>query len=369
MNKENPELRLASNATPSIPRWSFLCVGAGAIGAYIGGSLLLTGQRVVFLVRPATAERLRSFGLRLNLKEAFHEIRSLEIATTLEEALTLGPYDMGIIAVKAFDVPNLAQSLAPYRAALPPVICLQNGVESESILAEALGWEKIIPASLTSAVSRTAGNDIALERLRGLAIAGEHKRIPPLIAILNAAGLKARYLEDPQAMKWSKLLTNLLLNASSAILNMSPAEILAHPGLYVMELKQIREALAIMRAQKIPLINLPGAPVRWMIMAMERLPTFLSRPLLAPFLSRGRGLKMPSLHIDLHQGRGQTEVDYLNGAVVRFGKRLDIPTPVNRVLNETLIAMHAGRIPLETFDHRPQSLLEHVLRAEEEDKI
>jgi len=361
-------LRSASNATPSIPRWSFLCIGAGAIGAYIGGSLLLAGQRVIFLVRPATAERLRSSGLRLRLKDAYHEIRSLEVTTTLEEALTLSPYDMGIIAVKAFDVANLAQSLAPYRAALPPMICLQNGVESEPILAEALGWDNIIPASLTSAVSRTEGNDITLERLRGLAIAGEHKRIPPLMAILNAAGLKARYLENPQAMKWSKLLTNLLLNASSAILNMPPAAILAHPGLYAMEVKQIREALAVMRAQKIPLVNLPGAPVRWMITVMDRVPMFLSRPLLAPFLSRGRGLKMPSLHIDLHQGRGQTEVDYLNGAIVRFGKRLDIPTPVNRVLNETLKALNDGLIPLQMFDHQPQALLERVLQAEKEDK-
>lgn len=51
---------------------------------------------------------------------------------------------------------------------------------------------------------------------------------------------------------------------------------------------------------------------------------------------------MPSLHIDLHGGRGKTEVDYLNGAVVRFGLRLGVPTPINRVLNETLLALIAA---------------------------
>ena len=66
---------------------------------------------------------------------------------------------------------------------------------------------------------------------------------------------------------------------------------------------------------------------------------------------------MPSFHIDLHQGRGKSEVDYLNGAVVRFGQRFSVPTPVNRLLTETLLALTCGEIPIDTFAHRPAEFL------------
>ena len=66
---------------------------------------------------------------------------------------------------------------------------------------------------------------------------------------------------------------------------------------------------------------------------------------------------MPSFHIDLHSGRGHSEVDYLNGAVVRFGEKFGVPTPVNQLLNETLLQLTRGEIPLETYSHQPKKLL------------
>jgi 2-dehydropantoate 2-reductase len=72
---------------------------------------------------------------------------------------------------------------------------------------------------------------------------------------------------------------------------------------------------------------------------------------------------MPSFHIDLHSGRGQSEVDFLNGAVARFGKRLGVPTPANQALNETLMAITRGELALESFSHNPQALLERFSLA------
>jgi 2-dehydropantoate 2-reductase len=66
---------------------------------------------------------------------------------------------------------------------------------------------------------------------------------------------------------------------------------------------------------------------------------------------------MPSFHIDLHSGRGKSEVDYLNGAVVRDGEKYGVPTPVNRVLNNTLLALTRGEIPLTEFSRQPEKLL------------
>ena len=66
---------------------------------------------------------------------------------------------------------------------------------------------------------------------------------------------------------------------------------------------------------------------------------------------------MPSFHIDLHSGSGKSEVDYLNGAVVRFGDRLNIPTPVNRWLNQTLLGLTKGTLHLETYSHQPDKYI------------
>jgi 2-dehydropantoate 2-reductase len=158
-------------------------------------------------------------------------------------------------------------------------------------------------------------------------------------------------------MKWSKMLTNLLANATSAILGMTPAEIFAHPGLYRLEIGQLSEALKVMEAQDLHAVNLPGTPVRLLALAVNRFPAWLSRPFLRRAVGAGRGGKMPSFYIDLYGGRGTSEVDYLNGAVVRFGERLGINTPANRHLNQTLLGLTRGDIPLGEFTRQPEKLL------------
>jgi 2-dehydropantoate 2-reductase len=161
-------------------------------------------------------------------------------------------------------------------------------------------------------------------------------------------------------MKWSKMLTNLLANASSAILDLPPDQIFAHPGLFAMEVHQLREALRVMKAQGIPVVDLPSTPVRALAFAVRSLPPRLSQPLLRRAVGSGRGAKMPSFHIDLHGGRGKSEVDYLNGAVARFGQRLHIATPVNTTLTNLLLQLTDGSLPLDSFAHQPDKLLSAI---------
>ena len=172
----------------------------------------------------------------------------------------------------------------------------------------------------------------------------------------NIAFLNAQPFSNSLAMKWSKLLTNLISNPTSAILDMTAAQVLANARLYRLEVAMLRECLAVMEAQGIPVVDLPGTPVRALAFA-TRLPPWLSRPFLARAAGGGRGGKMPSFHIDLHAGRGKSEVEFLHGAVVRAGERFGVPTPVNKVLTETLMALTRKELPLETFSHQPQALL------------
>lgn len=339
----------------------FVIFGLGAIGTYIGVSLIKAGHRVVFIERPEVAAN--SLNLRLRLAVAGNEliVKQPSVVTSLAQAMADGPADVAIVAVKSFDTVSLAAQLAEQRAAFQAVMTLQNGVENEDVLAKVLGAGSVISATLTSAVGRRGLGDVVLERKRGLGLVNTHPLSQALFQALDAAQLNPRLYDSAGAMKWSKLLTNLLVNASSAILDMTPAEILTHPGLYAIEVGQIRETLAVMAALGYPVVDLPGTPVRAEAFIFKHLPTAISRPIVSRAIVGGRGAKMPSFHIDLKAGRPVLEVDYLNGAVVRAGQRVAVPTPVNAGLNRILMEIAAGQRPWQAYAQNPERLIAEMM--------
>lgn len=353
-------------STPASEPLRILSIGAGAIGTYIGGSLALDGHHVVFVERPDVANALRSRGLRLDLFGTEAHLPDPRVAGSMQEALDGQEYDVALYALKSFDTTGFLSSLTVPAEALPPLLCLSNGVDNEAAIAAALGPDKVIAGTVTSAIGRGGVGEIVLEKLRGVGVAGPgdadraagRQLSERLVAAMDAAGLKATLFAGAADMKWSKMLTNLVANAASAILDMPPGEIFAHPGLYRLEIGQLRETLQVMAAQGIKVVDLPGTPVRLLAFAVKYLPLAVSRPLLGKAVVGGRGNKMPSFHIDLHAGRGESEVDFLNGAVVRAGRRANIPTPVNSLLTEKLLALTRGEIPLESYRARPQKLID-----------
>jgi 2-dehydropantoate 2-reductase len=346
-----------------------LVFGAGAIGTYIGGSLALAGQQVVFVEQLNVVEELRQRGLRLDLtldkrrgtKDASRvDPASFVIVSTLEEALRYGPFDVALFALKSFDTQPALEGIRPYAEKMPPILCLSNGVSNEPAIAAVLGKDQVIYGTVTSAVGRRGAGDIILERLRGVGIARGHPLSEKLNRVFNTAHLNSQLFDDPHSMKWSKMLTNLLANPTSAILDMSARQIFANRKLYKLEIEMLRECLAVMEAQGYRVVDLPGTPVRALAFA-TRLPLWLSKPLVGRAAGAGRGAKMPSFHIDLHSGRGKSEVDYLHGEVLRAGEKCKVPTPVNKALTETLLALTNKEIPLEEFAHQPEKLLAKII--------
>jgi 2-dehydropantoate 2-reductase len=345
-----------------------MSIGAGAIGTYIGGSLALGGHEVVFVERPEVAEGLRSRGLRLDLSRTENHLPDPQVVGSVEKALAIQEFDAAVFALKSFDTPTFLASLTVPKETLPPFLCLSNGVDNEPAIAAALGPEKVIAGTVTTAVGRGDAGEIVLEKLRGVGVAlpehggsaAERQLCERLVTAMNAAALNARLFASAADMKWSKLLTNLIANATSAILDMPPGDIFAHPGLHRLEIGQLRESLRVMAAQSINVVDLPGIPIGLLASAVKYLPLIVSRPLLGRAVGRGRGGKMPSLHIDLHAGRGKSEVDSLNGAVVRAGRHTNIPTPVNRLLTGKLLALTRGEISLETYRGRPEQLIREL---------
>ncbi len=344
---------------------SFLLFGAGAIGTYIGGSLAAAGQRVVILEQAAVAAELKERGLRLDVsidkKRAMPEPlvippAAFTVAASPAEAFEHGPFDVAVFAMKSFDTAAALASLLPFKEKMPPVFCLQNGVDNEPAIAAALGPDKVIAGTVTCSIGKRGTGDIVLEKARGLGVADGHPLSRRLVDVLNAAQLNAHLFPSAADMKWSKLLMNLPAGAASAILDMTPAEVFAHPGLFELEMRLSKEAQAVMKAEGAKPVNLPGTPVRLFALAAG-LPAFISRPILTKAVGGGRGGKMPSYHIDLHAGRKQSEVEWLQGAVARHGEKLGVPTPVNRLLTDTLLAMVRGDIAIAEFSRQPEKLI------------
>jgi 2-dehydropantoate 2-reductase len=361
-------MALSESASHLNGKLKVLVFGAGAIGTYIGGSLALAGQQVVFVEQPKVVEELRQRGLRLDLtidkrqqmKDASRvDPASFVIVSALEEALRYGPFDVALFALKSFDTQAALEGIKPYADKMPPILCLSNGVSNEPAIAEALGKDKVVYGTVTSAIGRRGAGDIVLERLRGVGIAKGHSLSKKLNDTFNAAYLNSQLFDDAHSMKWSKMLTNLIANPTSAILDMTAVEVFANRDLYRLEIEMLRECLAVMDAQGFKVVDLPGTPVRALAFA-TKLPLWLSKPILSRAAGAGRGAKMPSFHIDLHSGRGKSEVEYLHGEVVRAGQKCNVPTPVNKVLTETLLALTNKEIPLEEFAHKPEKLLPKI---------
>ena len=361
-------MTLSETASHINGKMKILSFGAGAIGTYIGGSLVLAGHQVVFVEQQKVVDELRERGLRLDLtlderrktKEAsVINPPAFVIVASLDEALRYGPFDLALFALKSFDTQSALEGMKPFADKLPPLLCLSNGVSNEPAIAEALGQDKVIYGTVTTAIGRRGAGDIVLEKLRGVGVAKGHVLSVKVHEALDKAYLNSRLFEDAAGMKWSKMLTNLIANPTSAILDMTAGEVFANKDLYKLEIDMLKECLAVMEAQGFEVVDLPGTPVRALAFA-TRLPLWLSKPLLGRAAGAGRGAKMPSFHIDLHAGRGKSEVDYLHGAVVRAGEKFHVPTPVNKVLTETLLALTSKEIPLEEFAHQPEKLLKKL---------
>lgn len=337
----------------------YLIIGAGAIGTYIGCSLLKTGKPVVFLEREELIQVIKKDGLKLQQEDSEFIRKDIEVYSDIDLA-TSSSVDVVIFAMKSFDTESAARMLADYKDRFKVVLCLQNGVENESTIAHHIGNEMVIGGSITSAIERVDIGSAKLERKRGIGIADSH----PLSAEINRdfkeAGLNSKLYPELSDMKWSKMCSNLLGNATSAILNMTPAEVFNDPEVYYIEYLQMKEAFEVMENINVKVVNLPGVPMDLLLKVMLSLPLSISRRLLKKAIGSGRGGKMPSFHIDLHSGQKKMESTFLNGAVSRIGKSVNVSTPVNDILDQTIQNLAKDHALILEYDHNKSRLVNEI---------
>ncbi len=339
-----------------------LVMGAGAIGGFVGGTLALAGHHVTLVGRQPLMDKISGDGLQLGWPDQPAQTAHPQVATTVSQPDT--PFDYVLLSVKAPATAAAAQQLAPLLAQSPRtcVVSLQNGIGNEETLADAVGPAQVIAGTITIPIQVPAAGVIQVSKAKGglgLAALSLGQPVQQLADALTGAGLTTQTYPNWRAMKWSKLLLNIINNASSAILDMTPAEIIAQPELFNLEIAALQEGVAVMRAQQLQPVGLPGYPANLLAMLVTAgwLPLAAKRAVLRPFMLSGRGTKMPSLHIDVASGRPVSEVEALNGAIVRAGQAAGVATPVNRALTETLAGIIGGRLNRDDFRHQPEKLL------------
>lgn len=335
----------------------FLIFGSGAVGSYLGVTLALSGQPVSFLSRPHSLDRIRQHGFTMTGSGPTTTLAQPAVYSDATQAFTNEKPEVIFLTVKAYDVAAAASTLAPLLHPSQTVVSFLNGINNEATLAQTLGESQVLPATLTTAVQAPQPGTIRVERVRGIGLAGGHPRLAAIQEKLQLAGLSVRSYTDAGRMKWSKLLTNIVSNASSAILDWTAGQIYRDRHTARLEIEALREAVRVMHAIGLTPVNLPGVQVSILGRAIF-LPAFLTRSFLGRIVGSGRGAKKPSLHYDI--GRERSEISWLNGAVVRYGLETGVPTPVNQMLTQTMLDLVHKRRPHQAFINNPQALLDLV---------
>jgi 2-dehydropantoate 2-reductase len=322
-----------------------LVIGAGAIGCLVGGKLALAGEQVTLVGRPNFAAVVAANGLRLQMGAEEQIVDKVAATGSMSDAFMHGEsYDLAILTVKSYDTATALDELtaATVGKPRPPILSLQNGVGNEEMIAATWGAGQVIAGTLTTPVSVPAPATIRIDRPSfTMGLSGWSPSTPTTLveashAALLRAGFKAKLYIHAQGMKWTKLLMNMMGNATSAILDQPPAQLFADGRVVDVEIAAWREALAVMDAANIAPVNLGSYPFAWFAPLIRIAPNALLRPILRRQVSGARGKKLPSLHIDLHQGKRKSEIHWLNGAIVERGKAVGVPTPVNAMLTETV---------------------------------
>lgn len=312
-------------ATPARP--DVLVIGPGAVGSFLGGMLARAGREVVLLGRRAVPGEP---SLRLEDRAG---VRAVPVSRASDPADVAAPR-LVLLAVKAFDLPAALHTASRWPDAV--LMTVQNGVGAEEAALAARDGV-LLAGSLTAAVEPVPGG---VRRLRagGMGVAVVRGGVEAartadrLVADWTGAGLPARRFADWAAMKWSKLVANLVGNATSALLDLDPAAIYGDPATFEIERRQLREAVAVMEALRLRPVSIPGANVGLLLRGIA-LPPPIARPIIARVIGGARGGKAPSLRLHLRDGgTGPTEVRWLNGAVADHGARLGVATPVNALL-------------------------------------
>uniref|UniRef100_UPI0025CE5581 ketopantoate reductase family protein n=1 Tax=Nevskia sp. TaxID=1929292 RepID=UPI0025CE5581 len=233
--------------------------------------------------------------------------------------------ELVLVCVKSGDTESAGRDLAPHLAQDTVVLSLQNGVDNADRLAQLLG-RPVIPAVVYVAVEM-AGPGHVRHHGRGDLLIGASARSAEIAALLTAAGIPTAVSDDVLAALWDKLIINCAFNALSAIPQLPYGELVKRDQVLAVMHDAAAECLAVAAAAGIRVNSDPR-------LAIEK-------------IAESMATQYSSTAQDLAAGR-RSEIEHLNGYIVKTGARLQVPTPVNRVLYALVRLMERGGGPLSS---------------------
>ncbi|HVL68984.1 MAG TPA: 2-dehydropantoate 2-reductase [Vicinamibacterales bacterium] len=302
-------------------------LGSGAVGGYYGAQLARRGHDVTFIARGAHLAAIRERGL---------EIRSPMLgdftvrARAEEDTSRVGPVDLILVAVKAYDNPTALPLIAPMLGDSTVVLTIQNGVDSAAEVAGVAGEERVLGGTTYIATALTAPGLIEQTGTHRRIVFGEvfgplprvSDRVRAIHEALADADIQAEAAGDGRVPIWEKFIFLVSLAGFTGATRLPIGPVWADPFIREQFLNGCREIEALARAEGVPV-----APDR-----IEQIEAYVAS---IP------GTMRSSLLIDLSQGK-KIEVEALHGAVVRRAARLGVPVPIMSTLYAVLKPFAAG---------------------------
>lgn len=299
-------------------------MGAGAVGCYFGGMLARAGHDVTLVARPVHVEAIRRAGLLMETL-TFREHVRLRAST---DFCALSTAQLVLFCVKATDTELTGAAIAPFLIPDCMVLSLQNGVDAAERLQPILG------RPVLASVVRVAAEMVAPGHVRQQG-GGELKLADGqagcrVSAVLGPAGIPVHLTDNLPGAQWTKLGVNCAFNALSAVAQQPFGPLLMAEGVHELMQELMLECLAVACAAGVEVADDPWEALR---------------------RTGSQSAQYSSMAQDLARGR-PTEIDHLNGHVVRLGAKLGVPTPANRSLQvvikliETRGAEAAARLRL-----------------------
>ncbi|MFL2542572.1 MAG: 2-dehydropantoate 2-reductase [Candidatus Latescibacterota bacterium] len=289
----------------------FAVLGAGAVGGYFGARLAEAGEDVTFIARGAHLEAIRNSGLRIDSENGNAHIYPARATDDLAE---VGPVDYVLFAVKLFQTEEVAALAKPLVGPNTTLVALQNGVECASVLSVVHGREKILNGTSYIAAVIT---DPGLIRQTGTFASfafGEQdgtmsERGQKLKDAGDKAGLFPTYSSDVETLVWMKFLLIATMSSITTTTRKPIGDLRDDPDIKPVILSSLKESIAVGRAMG---VDLPEDALDQQLKRIAEFPAAM----------------VASMYHDLHANK-PTELEWMSGAVRRFGKQCGIPTPTH----------------------------------------
>jgi len=333
-------------------------VGAGAVGGYAGAHMVQAGEDVTFIDPwPEHVEHMRKHGLRVtharDVPEFSVPVRALHI-TDAQQLAKEKPVDIAFVCMKSYDTAWATMMIRQYLAADAYVVSLQNCMNEETI-AGVVGWGKTlgcIASSITvnlpapGHIHRGAGKGGAAHTVFR---AGEvHGRITERareVCRLVALSDSAKVTDNLWGERWSKLVANVMGNGLSACTGLPGSEMLKNDTIRRFSTRLGSEAIRVGQALGYQLEEILHLPPETIAQAGEGDAAATAACDERRFKDAGRvaGEQRPSMGQDMQKGR-RTEIEFLNGYVVREGEKVGITARANAVLTDIVKRVEKGEL-------------------------